>query len=78
MPVVRYTGVTYPADAFGELLPLRQRLLAMQDQVRPLGSDYLTRRCVAKIAFRLRCRLSPASPPMQTVYAARLSSIPGV
>jgi hypothetical protein len=48
MVVVRYTGVTNPVDTFGELRPLRQRLLAMQDQVRPFGPDYLILDAVKK------------------------------
>jgi hypothetical protein len=44
----RYVGITSPKDAFAELRPLRQRIIAMQGRVRPFGPDYLILDAVKK------------------------------
>ena len=48
MVQMRYVGVIDPAGAFNELRPLRAKLRAMQDRVRPFGSDYLILDAVLK------------------------------
>lgn len=41
MVPVRCTGITNPTEAFADLRPFREGLIAMQGRVRPFGPDYL-------------------------------------
>lgn len=48
MVPVRYTGITNPTEAFADLRPFREGLIAMQGRVRPFGPDYLILSAVTK------------------------------